>query len=93
MLTIYGMSDSLGPISLKIEQAYELELFGEEVVNEVGNQIRLLIDNAYVTAQKVLEEHREELDKVANALIEKEKITAEEFDKFFENSNQENPEQ
>ena len=83
MLTIYGMSDSLGPISLKIDQAYELELFGEEVVNEVGNQIRVLIDNAYVTAQKILSEHRQELDRVAEALIEKEKITAEEFETFF----------
>ncbi|MBR2290549.1 MAG: ATP-dependent zinc metalloprotease FtsH [Clostridia bacterium] len=84
MLTIYGMSDSLGPISLKVDQAYELELFGEEVVNEVGNQVRTLIDNSYVTAQKILAEHRNELDKVAQALMEKEKITAEEFDKFFE---------
>ena len=87
MLTVYGMSDSLGPISLKVEQAYELELFGEEVVNEVGNQVRTLIENSYVTAQKILAEHRRELDKVAEALIEKEKITAEEFEKFFENEN------
>ena len=84
MLTVYGMSDSLGPISLKVEQAYELELFGEEVVNEVGNQVRLLIENSYLAAQKILSEHREELDKVANTLIEKEKITAEEFEKLFE---------
>ena len=83
MLTVYGMSDSLGPISLKVEQAYELELFGEEVVNEVGNQIRSLIDNAYVTAQKILNEHRSELDKVAQTLIENEKITAEEFENLF----------
>ena len=75
-------------ISLKVDQNYELELFGEEVVNEVGNQIRLLIDNAYITAQKILNEHREELDKVAKALIENEKITAEEFDKFFESFEQ-----
>jgi cell division protease FtsH len=84
MLTIYGMSDSLGPISLKVEEAYQLELFGESVVNEVGNQIRLLIENSYVTAQKILNEHRAELDKVAMTLLEKEKITSEEFDKFFE---------
>jgi cell division protease FtsH len=84
MLTIYGMSDSLGPISLKVEEAYQLELFGESVVNEVGNQIRLLIENSYVTAQKILNEHRVELDKVAMALLEKEKITSEEFDAIFE---------
>lgn len=89
MLTVYGMSDTLGPISLKIEQAYELELFGEEVVNEVGNQIRNLIDNAYITAQKILAEHRVELDKVAETLIENEKITAEEFEELFKPFEQE----
>ena len=83
MLTVYGMSDSLGPISLKVEQSYELELFGEDVVNEVGNQMRLLIENAYDTAIKILSEHREILDKVALCLLEKEKITEEEFDSFF----------
>ena len=84
MLTVYGMSDSLGPISLKVDKAYELEIFGEEVVNEVGNQIKSLIDNSYIAAQKILSEHREVLDKVAYALMEKEKITSEEFEKFFE---------
>ncbi len=84
MLTIYGMSDSLGPISLKVDQAYELELFGEEVVNEVGNQIRQLIEKSYETAQDILNNNREVLDKVAAVLIEKEKITSEEFEKFFE---------
>ena len=84
MLTVYGMSDSLGPISLKVNEPYELELFGEEVVNEVGNQVRALIDNSYVTAQKILLDHRDILDKVAIRLLEKEKITAEEFESFFE---------
>jgi len=83
MLTVYGMSDSLGPISLKVDQAYELEIFGEQVVNEVGGQIRLLVENAYITAQKILSEHRDILDKVALALLEKEKITSEEFESFF----------
>ena len=84
MLTVYGMSDSLGPISLKVNEPYELELFGEEVINEVGNQVRALIDNAYVTAQKILVEHRDILDKVAIRLLEKEKISAEEFESLFE---------
>ena len=88
MFTIYGMSDSLGPISLKVEEAYELELFGEKIVNEVGDQIKQLIEDSYSAAQRLLLEHRVELDRVANALIEKEKITAEEFETFFENPNQ-----
>ena len=83
MLTVYGMSDSLGPISLKVNDPYELQIFGEEVTDEVGNQIRILIDNAYVTAQKILSEHMDILDAVAQTLLEKEKITTEEFEEFF----------
>ena len=85
MLTVYGMSDSLGPVSLKVDDPYELQIFGEDVIDEVGNQIKILIDNAYITAQKILSEHMDILDAVAQTLLEKEKITAEEFDKFFEN--------
>lgn len=83
MLTVYGMSDSLGPISLKVNDPYELQIFGEGVTDEVGNQIRILIDNAYVTAQKILSEHMDILDAVAQTLLEKEKITTEEFEEFF----------
>ena len=83
MLTVYGMSDSLGPVSLKVDDPYELQIFGENVIDEVGNQIKILIDNAYITAQKILAEHMDILDAVAQTLLEKEKITAEEFEEFF----------
>lgn len=84
MLTVYGMSDSLGQISLKVNEPYELQMYGENIFNEVGEQVKLLIDNAYVTAQKILIEHRDLLDKVALALLEKETISEEEFNSFFE---------
>lgn len=84
MLTVYGMSDSLGQISLKVNEPYELQMYGENIFNEVGEQVKLLIDNAYVTAQKILVEHRDLLDKVALALLEKETISEEEFNSFFE---------
>ena len=83
MLTVYGMSDSLGPVSLKVDDPYQLQIFGENVIDEVGNQIKILIDNAYITAQKILAEHMDILDEVAQTLLEKEKITAEEFEEFF----------
>lgn len=84
MLTVYGMSDSLGQISLKVNEPYELQMYGENIFNEVGEQVKLLIDNAYVTAQQILVEHRDLLDKVALALLEKETISEEEFNSFFE---------
>ena len=83
MLTVYGMDDKLGPISLKVDDPYELQIFGEKVIDEVGNEIKLLIDNAYTTAQKILIENMDILDKVAQTLLEKEKITSEEFESFF----------
>ncbi len=83
MLTVYGMDDKLGPISLKVDDPYELQIFGEKVIDEVGNEIQLLIDNAYTTAQKILMENMDILDKVAQTLLEKEKITSEEFESFF----------
>lgn len=83
MLTVYGMDDKLGPISLKVNDPYELQIFGEKVIDEVGNQIQILIENAYVTAQRILRENMDILDKVAEALLEKEKISSEEFEAFF----------
>ena len=83
MLTIYGMDDSLGPISLKVDDPYEIQIFGDKVIDQVGNRIQLLIDNAYETAQKILLSNMDILDKVALALLEKEKISSEEFEEFF----------
>ena len=83
MLTVYGMDDCLGPISLKVDDPYELQIFGDKVIDQVGNQIQVLIDNAYKTAQKILINNMDILDKVAITLLEKEKITSEEFEEFF----------
>ena len=83
MIAIYGMSDSLGPISLKVDEPAEIQLFGEEIINEAGVQIKTLIDAAYVKAQKILVEHMDILDEVAKTLLEKETISSEEFEEFF----------
>ena len=87
MLMVYGMSDNLGPISLKVDQPYELEVFGDEVVNKVGNEMRELVDKAYYNAGEILSAHRDILDRVAQRLIENEKITSEEFKEFFKEEN------
>ena len=84
MLTVYGMNEKVGPISLKVDDPYEMQIFGEGVVNEIGKQIQILIDSSYKTAQKILLDNMDVLDKVAQRLIEKEKISEEEFNSFFE---------
>ena len=63
MLMVYGMSDNLGPISLKVDEPYEIQVFGDKIIDQVGNQIQVLIDNAYETAQKILLSNMDILDK------------------------------
>ena len=84
MITTYGMSETLGPISLKVDSPEELQLFGENVIDEVGVQVKSLIDTAYVSAQKILLAHMDILKIVAETLLEKEIISGEEFDRIIE---------
>ncbi|MBR3152528.1 MAG: ATP-dependent zinc metalloprotease FtsH [Clostridia bacterium] len=83
MITVYGMSNILGPISLKVDDPYELQIFGEDLVDEVGVQVKKLIDQAYEMAQKILSEHMDILTAVAETLLVKETISGEEFEEFF----------
>ena len=84
MITVYGMSNSLGPISLKVDEPYELQIFGENITDEVGNQVKQLVDSAYIDAQKILLDHIDILHKVAAMLLEQETVSEEEFNSFFE---------
>ena len=85
MVTIYGMSDIVGPIYVNAEKdPYQMQLLGEKFEDSVGSEIKLLIDNAYYQAKKLVSEHMDKLELVANALMEKEIISAEEFESFFE---------
>lgn len=83
MIIIYGMSDKIGPISLKVDDIRELEFYGSEIEDEVGKEIRALIDTAYARAIQILNANRDKLDAVAESLIQKETISEEEFNKFF----------
>ena len=47
-------------------------------------KVKLLIDEAYNNAQKLLIEHRDKLDIIAKTLLEKEKINEQEFKRIFE---------
>ena len=83
MVTKYGMTDTLGPIDLKGKQEYEIQVFGETIGDKVGEEVKRLIDEAYINAQKILMEHREKLEIIATTLIEKEKINESEFSQIF----------
>ena len=84
MITKYGMSETLGPISINTEEdPYELQMLGEKFGDAIGAEIKILLDNAYATAQKLIRENMDKLDKVAEALLEKEVISAEEFQELI----------
>ena len=84
MITVYGMSDTIGPISLKdSDNPNKMLMYGEKMQDAIGAEIKILIDTAYRDAQKLLIEHRDKLDIVANKLLEKEKITEKEFYEIF----------
>ena len=85
MVTVYGMSDALGPIALdKDEREYELLPFGEDINDAIGIEVKKLIDEAYMSAQTILSTNMNILHAIAARLLEKETISAEDFKKFFE---------
>jgi len=84
MVKKYGMSDRVGPINLEAKEQYELQAFGNNIEDIVGVEVKNLIDTAYVKAQELILAHMDKLHAVAGALLEKETITAAEFQKIFE---------
>lgn len=83
MVIVYGMSDKVGPINLKQKDPYEKQVFGENIDDIAGEEVKILIDNAYKKAQEILLANMETLHKVSARLLEKEIISAEEFETFF----------
>ena len=84
MVTKYGMSDNLGPIDFQGKEPYEMQMFGENIGDKIGEEVKKLIDIAYSDAVSLLQQHRDKLDMIAQALLEKEKINEEDFQRFFE---------
>ena len=84
MIIKYGMSESLGPISVNTDKdPYELQLFGEKFGDAVGAEVKIMLDNAYLRAQTILANNMDKLNKVAQILMEKEVISAEEFENII----------
>ena len=94
MVMEYGMSEVLGPISFGTDHN-EVFLgrdigrgrnFSEEIGSKIDNEIKNLIDEAYAKAERLLSENNKKLHVVAQALLEKEKLEADEFEELFNNA-------
>ncbi|KKC28934.1 ATP-dependent Zn protease [Caldanaerobacter subterraneus subsp. pacificus DSM 12653] len=91
MVTEYGMSDRLGPMTFgtKSEEVFlgrdlgRTRNYSEEVAAEIDREIRRIIEEAYKRAESLLQENIDKLHRVAKALMEKEKLNGEEFEKVF----------
>ena len=90
MVTKYGMSDTLGPIDFQGKEPYEMQMFGENIGDKIGEEVKTLIDTAYNDAITLLKEHRDKLDKIAETLLQKEKINEQEFNQIFEEESNNN---
>ncbi|MGF1573116.1 MAG: ATP-dependent zinc metalloprotease FtsH [Sumerlaeia bacterium] len=91
MVCEFGMSDRLGPrtfgetrSSLTPREApSEGRDYGEEIAQIIDEEVKMLVDEAYTKAMKILEDKRELLDRLTNALVERETIDADEFEKLI----------
>ena len=91
MVTRYGMSESIGMVSYE-EDDDEVFIgrdlahtrgFGEVVASAIDQEVKSIIDDSYQKAKTILLEHKRELDRCAELLLEKEKINRDEFEAIF----------
>ena len=86
MVTVYGMSDSVGPVHINLEKdPYQLELLGDKYTDMIGNEIKALVNDADFKAQSILASHMDALEVVSNELLVKEVLSAERFEELMAN--------
>ncbi len=90
MVTKYGMSDTIGPVNYSDADEVFLgrdftskQNYSEDLASKIDKEVRRIMDEAYTRGKKMLEEHREELDRVAGALLELETLDESEFEAVF----------
>jgi cell division protease FtsH len=88
MITQYGMSENLGPLTFGHDPGQPFlgrdygmgQEYSDETAEKIDVEIRRVVDEAYETATAILTAHREELDKISLLLIDKETIDREQFE-------------
>jgi cell division protease FtsH len=89
MVCELGMSEKLGPIAynegeqnvfLGREMASRSDAISEETAREIDREVRSMIEGQLAIARKVISEHRDKLDRIAESLLERETIDSEEID-------------
>ena len=91
MVTKYGMSDNVGLINYDNEDdevfigrdLAHARGYGEGVAARIDDEVKRIIDECYARAKAIIREHEEVLNRCAELLLEKEKISREEFEALF----------
>lgn len=91
MVTEYGMSDQLGPVSYNGDHDEvfigrdwgSVRNYSEKVAAAIDAEVKKIIDAGYERAEKLLSENLKKLHKVAEALLEREKLDYQEFEEVF----------
>ena len=91
MVTQYGMSDIIGPMTLGVGQEEvflgrdlaQSKEYSEETASVIDEEVKSIIDTAYKTAEEILRRNIDKLHAVAGVLLEKEKIGGDEFEAIF----------
>ena len=91
MVTRYGMSENIGLICYKDDDdevfigrdLAHAHNYSEGVASAIDAEVKSIIDHAYEEAKRIIGEYRDVLDRCADLLLEKEKITREEFEALF----------
>ena len=94
MVTKYGFSDRLGLINYASSDEDEVFIgrdlahtrpYGEDIATAIDEEVKNIIDDCYAQAKKIISEHMDVLEKSSELLLEKEKVTREEFEALFDN--------
>jgi cell division protease FtsH len=94
MVTRYGFSDKVGEICYDNDDdevfigrdLAHAKSYSDEVAATIDSEVKRIIDECYARGEKILNEYKDILDKTAELLLEKERITREEFEALFDNT-------
>ena len=93
MVMEYGMSNVLGPVSYGEGSDHQVFLgrdfnnqrnYSEEVASEIDKEVRRITEDAYASCRTIIRENRDKLELIAQALIERETLTAKELEELLE---------
>ncbi len=94
MVTEWGMSDTLGPLTFGKRQAHvflgrdfgEDRNYSDNVASMIDTEIRRIVEGCYERAREILTTHKDKLVAISQELIKRETMDADEFDKIFSGS-------